>query len=79
MSVSTFAEIDLIEELRHRRWARENYVAVADRDRSWHPVVLDEMRRRDRELREVRIDCAQSTSVAAYDFAAVLVGAQRTP
>jgi hypothetical protein len=39
--------------LRLRRWARENYVPEpAHRDASWHPVVLDEMRRKDRELEE---------------------------
>ena len=44
------AEIDPIEELRQRRWARENYVPVDMRDQRWHPVVLDEMRRRDDEV-----------------------------
>ena len=43
-------EIDFIEELRLRRWARENYVPDGQRQRSWHPVVLDEMTRKDREL-----------------------------
>ena len=44
-SVST----DPVEELRLRRWARENYVAVESRDPAWHSVVLDEMRRKDQE------------------------------
>ncbi|MFN0052163.1 MAG: hypothetical protein ACKV0T_08225 [Planctomycetales bacterium] len=43
-------EYDLIEELRLRRWARENYVSRGERNEAWHPVVLDEMRRRDREI-----------------------------
>ena len=41
--------LDFIEELRLRRWARENYVPRERRERSWHPVVLDEMRRKDTE------------------------------
>jgi hypothetical protein len=42
-------ELDFIEELRLRRWARENYVPVDRRERSWHPVVHDEMVRKDTE------------------------------
>lgn len=42
-------EIDFVEELRMRRWARENYVPADHRERSWHPVVLDEMVRKDNE------------------------------
>ena len=40
---------DPVEELRLRRWARENYVPVESRDQAWHSVVLDEMRRKDQE------------------------------
>ncbi|MFL5328490.1 MAG: hypothetical protein ACJ8C4_06205 [Gemmataceae bacterium] len=43
------AEIDLIEELRLRRWARENYVVPESRDRTWHPIVHDEMSNKDLE------------------------------
>jgi hypothetical protein len=46
---SVATEVDLIEELRLRRWARENYVPRCRRERSWHPVVLDEMNRKDTE------------------------------
>jgi len=42
-------DLDFIEELRLRRWARENYVPPNRRERSWHPVVHDEMTRRDTE------------------------------
>lgn len=41
--------LDLIEELRLRRWARENYVPGDQRQRDWHPVVLEEMQQRDAE------------------------------
>ena len=46
------ASIDLIRELRLRQWARTHYVPADMRSRSWHPLVLDEMRRRDEELLE---------------------------
>jgi hypothetical protein len=45
------AELDLIEELRLRRWAREHYVPRSQRENSWHPVVHDEMTQKDRETR----------------------------
>jgi hypothetical protein len=45
----TFTQIDAIEELKLRRWARENYVPATQRPHSLHPVVLDEMRRKDDE------------------------------
>ena len=48
---STVMELDFIEEIRLRCWARENYVIADDRDESWHPVVLEEMRKRDLEVR----------------------------
>jgi hypothetical protein len=47
---ATTAELDFLEEIRLRRWARENYVAGDERDEAWHPVVLDEMRAKDLEL-----------------------------
>lgn len=42
-------EMDLIEEFQMRRWARENYVPLDQRDESWHPVIQDEMMKKDRE------------------------------
>lgn len=36
-------ELDFIEEMRLRTWARKNYVPGEDRDEEWHPVILDEM------------------------------------
>ena len=46
------SEVDFIDELRMRRWARENYVPADDRDRAWHPIILEEMRRKDGEASE---------------------------
>jgi hypothetical protein len=51
MATSPTTEIDFIEELKLRRWARENYVPQPKRDRMWHPVIHDEMGRKDRDLR----------------------------
>ncbi len=42
-------QLDLIEELKLRRWARENYVPQTQRNGTWHPVVHDEMTRKDSE------------------------------
>ena len=57
MLSSVGAEVDFIEELRLRRWARENYVPHGQRELSWHPVILDEMGRKDVELAEVEAAC----------------------
>jgi hypothetical protein len=43
------AELDPIEEMRLRTWARRHYAPTQDRDATWHPIVLDEMRRKDGE------------------------------
>ena len=44
-------DVDFIEELKLRRWARENYVTAERRDTAWHPIVLEEMTRKDSERR----------------------------
>ena len=49
MVSSVMAELDFIEELRLRRWAREHYVPQSERKSSWHPVIQDEMVRKDVE------------------------------
>jgi hypothetical protein len=49
MTSSGLAELDFIEELRLRRWARENYVPNDQRNDSWHPVIHEEMDKKDRE------------------------------
>ena len=43
------AELDFIEELRLRRWARENYVPQDQRQHSWHPVIHEEMDKKDKD------------------------------
>jgi hypothetical protein len=56
-------DIDFIEELRLRRWARENYVPVPQRERSWHPVVIDEMSKKDVEQGRAASGSLQSSIV----------------
>ncbi|HEY3967813.1 MAG TPA: hypothetical protein VGM05_24840 [Planctomycetaceae bacterium] len=51
MAIPARVTTDLVEELRLRRWAREHYVAAGFRDSTWHTIILDEMRRRDDELK----------------------------
>lgn len=46
-------ELDPVEEIRLRTWARQNYTPLSERDGSWHPVILDEMHRKDREQRDI--------------------------
>jgi hypothetical protein len=55
-------EIDVIEELRLRRWARENYVPAQQRNRTWHPVVHDEMHKKDNEHPRPRLVAAHGSS-----------------
>ncbi len=49
MVSSVVLEVDFIEELRLRRWARENYLPPDKRQDGLHPIILEEMRRRDAE------------------------------
>lgn len=53
MGKSVASDLDMIEELRLRRWARENYVPRDKRNTTWHPVVLDEMSKKDHESSDV--------------------------
>ena len=63
MSAPDTASIDLIRELRLRQWARTHYVRANMRSNSWHPLVLDEMRRRDEELLEVGALATRTRSI----------------
>ena len=60
--------VDVIKELRLRRWARGHFVPAEQRGNTWHPIVLDEMRRRDAELQaeEAKVRAAQQTGIFAY-------------
>jgi len=48
-STDPLEQLDLVAELRLRSWARENFVPLFERSEEWHPVILDEMNRRDQE------------------------------
>jgi hypothetical protein len=49
MTSGGVTDLDFIEELRLRRWARENYVPRTHREKSWHPIVHEEMTKKDHE------------------------------
>jgi hypothetical protein len=57
------AELDFIEELRMRRWARENYVPRSRRQNAWHPIVHDEMAKKDLEANRPDHTPVYATSV----------------
>jgi hypothetical protein len=44
------SHVDAIEEIRLRTWARKNYTPAQKRDETLHPIILDEMKRKDEEL-----------------------------
>ena len=46
----TESQIDPIEEIRLRTWARINYAPESERNDDLHPIILDEMIRKDREV-----------------------------
>lgn len=50
MYSSATLDVDVIEEIRLRTWARENFVSAEERDENWHPIIQDEMNAKDREL-----------------------------
>ena len=52
MYSSTATDVDFVEELRLRTWARQNFVSSEDRDMDWHPVILEEMRNIDEESQD---------------------------
>jgi hypothetical protein len=41
--------VDAVEEMRMRTWARRHYTPAEDRSNNLHPIVLDEMLRKDEE------------------------------
>lgn len=44
--------MDIVKELRLRRWARENYVLPDQRSNRWDAVILNEMESMDRDIAE---------------------------
>ena len=48
--LDTTGLVDVVEESRLRTWARLNYASPKERHENWHPIILEEMERRDVEL-----------------------------
>jgi hypothetical protein len=48
-SVEEGSVVDPIEEIRLRTWARKNYTPAHQRNETLHPIILDEMKRKDEE------------------------------
>lgn len=48
--IDTQGLVEIVEEIRLRTWARLNYAAPEERDDAWHPIVLEEMDRKDVEV-----------------------------
>lgn len=42
-------DVDPVEEMRMRTWARRHYTPAGMRSTDLHPIVLDEMLRKDEE------------------------------
>lgn len=47
--VEETSDVDPIDEMRLRTWARKNYAPASKRQSDWHPIILDEMTKKDRE------------------------------
>ena len=45
----TDESLDVIQEIRMRTWARQNYLPAQERGGDLHPVAIDEMNRMDSE------------------------------
>jgi hypothetical protein len=52
MVSSVGLDLDFIQELQLRRWAREHYVPRDQRETSWHPIVHQEMEKKEFETSE---------------------------
>ena len=44
-----FGGVDFVTEMKLRTWARQRHCNAGARHPDWHPVILDEMERIDRE------------------------------
>ena len=49
-SVEGGSEVDPIQEIRLRTWARKNYAPAHQRNDTLHPIILDEMKRKYEEI-----------------------------
>jgi len=60
------AKTSLIKEFRLRRWARMNYVSSDQRNETWHPIVLDEMKMKDQEMLETENNSMKARVSSMY-------------
>ncbi len=51
METNEGTDVDPIEEIRLRTWARNYFAHPTEREENWHPIILDEMSRKDQEAR----------------------------
>ena len=51
MEMEPTHSVDAVEEMRMRTWARRHYIPAGDRSTDLHPIILDEMLRKDEEQR----------------------------
>lgn len=65
--VPTPSALNLIDELKLRRWARLNYVPAVLRSTSWHPAILNEMAMKDAELQETTESDSRSRSIVPVE------------
>ena len=61
MNSAVLDTIDLVEELRLRRWARLNHVPADERALDWHPIILNEMSLKDAELEQLSLVSQNAT------------------
>lgn len=48
--INTDGLVDFLEEIKLRTWARKHYTEPERRKADWNPIILQEMKQRDREL-----------------------------
>ena len=84
----SYPPLEMTHELRLRRWARLFHVPATERDPLWHPVILEEMEQRDRDVDLIaedaptsgsRCDRAHSLQAAHMLQTAVSGSLRRTP
>jgi len=64
MASKAGVDVDFIEELKLRRWARENYIPNDNRPCDLHPIILEEMTRKDVEFTSGDISPSYAAAVA---------------
>lgn len=66
MNTDVKGRTSLLAEFRLRRWARMHYVSSDQRKETWNPIVLDEMRIKDQEMREAEENSMKARVSSMY-------------